>query len=95
MTTPVRSRSPAASRVGHAPTWRTPREAVRVVVYRQHLVRTTTIALVVGTVLFLINHLSEVLRGGATTTTWIETGVTYLVPFYVANAGVLVGRRRR
>lgn len=72
--------------------WSTVGEALRVV--RHHLTRTVLTALVVGTVLFLINHLNTVLVGAASMQTWIKTAVTYLVPFTVANVGLLVGSRR-
>jgi hypothetical protein len=45
---------------------------------------------VVGTVLFCINQLDVVMRGDATAVVWIKSAVTYLVPFVVSNAGVLV-----
>lgn len=77
------------------PTWRGLREAVRVMTFRPHLVRTVVTAVVVGTLLFAINHLDTVLKGEATTETWIKIGVTYLVPFAVSNAGVLVATHRR
>jgi hypothetical protein len=77
-----------------APTWATWREAIRVIAYRPHLRKTILIALAVGTVLFCINQLDVVLRGDATSTVWVKTAVTYLVPFCVANAGVLVASRR-
>ncbi|MGH3279767.1 MAG: nitrate/nitrite transporter NrtS [Trebonia sp.] len=76
------------------PTWRTPGEACRVVAYRRHLSRTLATALVVGTILFVINHLDTVLRGKAATGTWVEAGLTYLVPFCVANIGILIACRR-
>lgn len=76
------------------PSWRTPWQAVRVVGYRPHLVRTVATALIVGTVLFAINHLDTVLAGAATTGTWVKTGLTYLVPFVVANIGVLLATHR-
>lgn len=78
-----------------APTWVTPREALRVVCYWPHLSRTALTALVIGTVLFAINQLDVALAGHATTSTWVKTGVTYLVPFTVANIGLLLGRRRQ
>jgi hypothetical protein len=80
----------AARPRGEPPTWTTWRQAVGVVLYRPHLRRTVAIALVVGTVLFCINQLDVVLRGDATAVVWIKSAVTYLVPFVVANAGVLV-----
>ncbi|MGH9013307.1 MAG: nitrate/nitrite transporter NrtS [Acidimicrobiia bacterium] len=77
-----------------APTWATWREAIRVITYRPHLRKTALIALAVGTVLFCINQLDVVLRGEATTGVWVKSAVTYLVPFCVSNAGVLVASRR-
>ena len=68
--------------------------ARRVVLYRPHLRKTVTIALVVGTVLFSINQLDVVLRGDASTLLWVKSAITYLVPFCVSNAGVLVASRR-
>ena len=77
-----------------APTWATWREAIRVITYGPHLRRTTLIALLVGTVLFCINQLDVVVRGDASTGVWVKSAVTYLVPFCVANAGVLIASRR-
>lgn len=76
------------------PTWSTWREAIRVVTYRPHLRRTVLIALVVGTILFWINQLDVVVRGDATTGVWVKSAITYLVPFGVSSAGVLVASRR-
>lgn len=78
----------------YRPGWTTWREAYAVVAYRPHLRRTVRIALVVGTVLFAINQLDVVLAGRATATVWIKSAVTYLVPFCVANLGVLSATRR-
>lgn len=75
------------------PTWSTWPEAARVVLHPPHLRKTVTIALLVGTVLFCINQLDVVLRGDATTAVWIKSAITYLVPFCVSNAGVLVASR--
>src|SRR5207248_9872769 len=76
-------------------TWETPGEALRVLAQPVYLRRTTSIALVVGTVLFSINQLDVVLRGNATATVWIKSAVTYLVPFCVSNAGILVATHRK
>lgn len=77
-----------------APTWGTWREAIRAIAYSPNLRKTILIALVVGTVLFCINQLDVVLRGDATTGVWVKSGLTYLVPFCVSNAGILVATRR-
>jgi hypothetical protein len=76
-----------------SPTWSTWREAVRVVTYRPHLRKTTTIAIVVGSVLFAINQLDVVLRGDGTPVVWVKAAVTFLVPFCVSSAGLLVATR--
>lgn len=75
---------------GGPPTWTTWRQAITVVCYQPHLRKTVTIALVVGTVLFCINQLDVVLRADATAVVWFKSAITYLVPFCVSNAGVLV-----
>jgi hypothetical protein len=80
-------------RVSEILEWSTWREALRVVLYRPHLRKTLLITFVVGTVLFAINQLDVVLSGDATTMTWVKAGVTYVVPFCVSNAGVLVASR--
>lgn len=64
------------------------------VCHRPHLRKTAFIALLVGTVLFVINQLDVVLRGDADTGVWVKSAVTYVVPFCVSNVGVLVGARR-
>ena len=77
-----------------APAWSTAAEAWQVVAHRPHLRRTLLTAVIVGTVLFAINQLDVVLSGAATTATWVKAAITYLVPFAVANVGVLVASRR-
>jgi hypothetical protein len=53
------------------------------------------VALVVGTVLFAINQLDVVVGGRATGRVWLKTALTYVVPFLVANYGLLVGTHRK
>ncbi len=78
-----------------SPTWSSWREALGVCTGRHYLKKTVSVALMVGTILFSINHLDEVLRGRATAVTWLKSAFTYLVPFCVSNAGVLIATRRR
>jgi len=54
-----------------AASWRTPTEALRVVLHLEHLKGTLLTAAVVGTVLFAINQLDTVLGGQATTATYV------------------------
>ena len=77
------------------PTWGTWREALAVVRYRPHLLKTIRVALIVGTIIFLINQLDVVLGHKATLVTYLKCGVTYLVPFCVSNYGILIATRRR
>lgn len=76
------------------PTWATAGDIPRVVFNRRSLTRTISVALVVGTVLFAINQLDVVMSGKATAGTWIKAATTYLVPFFVANYGVLTATHR-
>ena len=50
---------------------------------------------IVGTLLFSINQLDIVLRDGFGPRVFLKAGLTYLVPFLVANYGLLVGTRKR
>lgn len=77
------------------PAWSTPRQALAVVSHRPHLRASLRIALVVGSVLFVINQLDVVLRGDATTATWLKGAVTFVVPFVVSNLGILAATRVR
>jgi hypothetical protein len=71
----------------------TAREALRIVLRREHLRRTVKIALVVGTILTLINQLDVILRGDATAITGLKAVLNYCVPFIVSNLGLLAGKR--
>lgn len=50
--------------------------------------------MLVGTVLFFINQADVVLRGDATAATWVKICLSYLVPFFVSNYGIVVGSRK-
>jgi hypothetical protein len=60
---------------------------------RANLRRTTRIALVVGTILTLINQADVLLRGDATLLTAVKIPLNYVVPFIVSNLGVISGAR--
>ena len=59
-----------------------------------HLKRTLSVAVVVGTILFMINQFDVVLTGQATLLTWVRAGLTYVIPFGVANYGIIIASRR-
>jgi len=62
---------------------------------RSTLRKMIRIALVVGTILSLINQLGVILDGHATYVTWIRVGGNYLVPFCVSSTGFLSATRRK
>ena len=76
------------------PAWTTWNEAFAVVIHPPFLIRSIRTSLLVGTTLFLINHLDEVISGQAAFSTYLKGGVTCLVPFCVANWGILTATRR-
>jgi hypothetical protein len=59
------------------------------------LIRSVKTALVVGTVLGLINHGEALLSGQFTPEQLVPLLVTYLVPFTVATYGQIQGKRQR
>jgi hypothetical protein len=69
------------------------REAVVICFRREHLRRTVRIALVVGTILTIINQADVILNGDAVTLTWVKAGLNYCVPYIVSNLGLLAGKR--
>lgn len=69
------------------------RDALRICLRPEHLRRTIRIALVVGTILTLINQADVIVRGDAVATTWVKAGANFVVPFIVSNLGLLAGKR--
>jgi hypothetical protein len=60
---------------------------------RANLRRTSTIALVVGCVLTLINEGDVLIGGHVTGRTGIKIVLNFCVPFIVSNLGIIAGRR--
>lgn len=84
----------AGERVAN-PVWTHRAEAVRLVL-RGRTVRTAgPIALVVGTVVSVVNQGDVILTGHADALTWLRLLVNYLVPFVVASSAYLSACRRR
>lgn len=75
-------------------TWRRWQEVPGLCLSARSLRSTLAVALVVGTVLFAINQLDIVVAGHATGRLWLKVALTYVVPFLVANYGLLVGTHR-
>jgi hypothetical protein len=69
------------------------RDALSIVMRREHLRRTLPIALIVGVILTLINQGDVIVGGDASGATWIKVGLNFCVPFVVSNLGLLAGKR--
>lgn len=67
----------ASARPKSPPTWQR-LSLPRCITYPPHLRRTISTALIIGTILFVINRLNVVAVGHATTDIWIKVDLTYL-----------------
>ena len=76
------------------PSWSRLSEIPRVCFDGRNLSRCVIVALIVGTVLFLINQADVVFSGRATISTWVKIGLSYLVPFFVSQYGIVLASRR-
>ena len=70
-----------------------PPRLLQVVLSRSSLSRCIPIALLVGTLLSLINQGSVIFGGHATDATWIRVGMNYVVPFCVSSSGFFASQR--
>ncbi len=53
------------------------------------------VSVVVGSILFIINHGSALIKGQMNRDRWISAGVTYLIPYIVNIHGQYVSRSRK
>lgn len=53
------------------------------------------VSVIVGTLLFVINHGSAVIKGEMNRDRWISAGLTYVIPYCVNIHGQYVSRNRR
>ncbi len=77
------------------PPWTTRLEACRLVLRGVTFRTCSRVALVVGTILTVVNQGSVIAGGDATAATWVRVGVNYVVPFVVSSIGYLAPFRRR
>jgi hypothetical protein len=75
-------------------TWSRAHEIPVVVLAPQHLRKTVSVALVVGSAFVAMNQLGVILSGHATSLVWLKAALTYLTPLIVSNYGVLSATRR-
>jgi hypothetical protein len=76
-----------------ARSWTTPRQAFGLFCRGGTFSIAAPVALVVGTVLSLVNQLQVVVEGDATWATWARVAANYAVPYTVASIGFLSARR--
>lgn len=82
-TSPTPTR-PARSSIG---------EALALVSSGPILRRSLIVALIVGTLLSVINQLSVITSGEATGATWVRIAANYAIPFVVSSIGALSGMK--
>lgn len=63
------------------------REYLQALGDRQNISTATRVALIVGTLLFCINHSNATFQGEMTRSRWISALLTYLVPYCVSVHG--------
>jgi hypothetical protein len=71
------------------PAWSTVGEALALVSSGPILRRSIIVALVVGTLLSVINQLGVITAGSATGATWVRIAANYAIPFVVSSIGAL------
>jgi hypothetical protein len=77
------------------PSWTTPTEAFGLFCRGVTFRTAAPVAVLVGTVLSLVNQLHVVVDGDATWATWVRVAVNYAVPYAVASVGFLSACRTR
>jgi hypothetical protein len=77
------------------PAWSTSIDACRLILRGVTFHTCIRVALVVGTVLTLVNQGSVIAGGDSPAVTWVRVGVNYLVPFLVSSVGYLAPFRDR
>ena len=73
--------------------WRTPTDAIKLMLRGATLKQTWKIALVVGTILSIANQLGPMVDEPSSWVTWLRVAFNYLVPFVVASTGLLAAYR--
>ncbi|MDA8358275.1 MAG: nitrate/nitrite transporter NrtS [Actinomycetota bacterium] len=81
-------------RVDGPPSWRTPVEALAVCLHRPNRRRVGAIAVVIGTLLVVINQGGVLVSGHTSWVVWVRVALDYVVPTCVSTMGVLAGTRR-
>lgn len=75
--------------------WSTPVDACVLIAKGVTFRTASKIAVVVGTLLTVVNQASVIASGEASLATWARTAANYLIPYTVASIGYLTPFRRR
>lgn len=75
--------------------WSTPLDACVLIAKGATFRTASKIALVVGTLLTVVNQGSVIASGDASLATWVRTVANYVIPYAVASVGYLTPFRRR
>lgn len=75
--------------------WSTPVDMCVLIIKGATFRTASRIAVVVGTLLTLVNLGSVIVSGDATLATWLRTAANFLIPYTVASIGYLTPFRRR
>jgi hypothetical protein len=79
---------------GTSPTWSTWRQALGVVRAPSSLKRSGLVAVIVGSLFFVMNQLDVIMAGRGTALVWAKAALTYLTPLVVSNIGMLSATRK-
>lgn len=67
------------------------KDAMDICLCRPVLRRSIVVAILVGTIINLINQGDTLFTGGDVQ--WLKVGLTYMVPFFVASYGAYIGSK--
>ena len=79
----------------NVPPWSTRVDGCRLIIRGVTFRTCSRVALVVGTILSVVNQGSVILDGDATRMTWVRVAVNYLIPFLVSSIGYIAPFRLR
>jgi hypothetical protein len=77
------------------PSWSSPLEAVALIARGYTFKTASKVAIVVGTLLTLVNQATVIAAGHVGPVTWVRVGFNYAIPYTVASIGYLAPFRRR
>lgn len=79
----------------NVPPWSTRVDGCRLILRGVTFNTCARVALVVGTILSVVNQGAVIANGDATSMTWVRVAVNYLIPFLVSSVGYIAPFRLR